>query len=189
MKTIFVLLLLFGGYTLQKSNNNEHPIKVSIELPDTVYYVGQRNIPIMLKIENTTSETLSIRNPKDFGSVRLLIKGREKANTSISNREIWIGKFYNAIQIKEYEVLEFKHDFTLDKFLGFWGWQTGKFEIFFEYYYEPPKKVKKKTYRKNIYKQYIGARFVTSNIFTFYLLDKEQYFSVLLRQNLLNGIR
>jgi len=174
MKTAFICILsLFFGSLAQKSNINEHPIKISLELPDTIY-VGQWNIPIILKIENTTSEILSIRNPKDWGSVKLRIKKGEKADTSTSNREIWIGKFYNAIQVKEYEVLEFKHDFTLDQFLRFWGWQTGKYEIFFEYYYEPQKKDKKKIYRKYIYKQYIGAKFVTSNIFTFYVCEKRE---------------
>jgi len=77
MKTAFICILsLFFGSLAQKSNINEHPIKISLELPDTIY-VGQWNIPIILKIENTTSEALSIRNPNAWGHIYTSLKRKE----------------------------------------------------------------------------------------------------------------
>ena len=179
MKTIFVLLLLFGGYTLQKSNNYEHPIKVSIELPDTVYYVGQRNIPIILKIENTTSKVLLIRHPNEYGYIFTTLKRKE-----IRGKGTPLIMVSSPIKIKEYETLKISISTTLDNSYSLDSHSIGKHDIYIKYYYELKKK---KIFRKN--KGVVDDGFVTSNVFTFYLLDKEQYFSVLLRQNLLNGIR
>ena len=184
MKTIFVLLLLFGGYTLQESNNNEHPIKVSIELPDTIYK-GQEDIPIILKVENTTSEVLSIRNPARWGNAYPFIR---QEGMNISMKKVNPGmSFYDVIQINGNETLRIKYSHTFDKIFSLGFYPSGKYEIYFEYYYKPKEKSKKMKFRKN--KGVVDDGFVTSNVFTFYLLDKEQYFSVLLRQNLLNGIR
>ena len=158
------MLSLFFDSLAQKSNNNEHPIKISIELPDTIY-VGQRNILIILKIENTTSEVLSIRNPKEWGTYFISLKQKElrKINSIIVDY---------VITIKEHETLRINLG-TLDGSYSLDIHSLGKHEIYFKYYYEPEKKSKMISFMKR-FKKKDGPKFVTTEVFTFYIRQKRE---------------
>jgi len=118
MKTLLICVLtLFFNHMMEKNENrnNEHPIKVSIELPDTIY-VNQRDIPIILKVENTTSEELSIRNPARWGNAYPIIRKGVKNMVGIKVQAR--AAFKDIIQIKANETLKIKFSHSLDAILG-----------------------------------------------------------------------
>jgi hypothetical protein len=126
---IYILTLPFGNL-MQENKNNELPVRVSIELPDTIC-AGQQNIPIILVVENTTSEVLSIRNPAHWGNAYPCIKQGDKEITAIKVK-INPAVFKDIIQIKEYETLRIKFDFTLDKIFSLEFYPSGQYSIYFE---------------------------------------------------------
>ena len=158
MKNIYIgILSLFLGSQMQV-NNNEPPIKVSVELPDTIHG-GQRDIPIILKVENTTSEEVSVRNPAHWGNAYPRIKQDGKDMPMIKvriNPEV----FYEVIQIKGFETLNVKFDYTLDKLFNFGFHPSGKYDIYFEFCYETRPKLKRN-------KPFSEGKCVKSNVFTF----------------------
>ena len=162
MKTFLICILSsFFASSIQENKNNEHPIKISVELPDTIY-VSQRDIPIILKIENTTSEILSINNPKHWGHVYTSLKRKEmsgKANPIILDY---------AIKIKEHEILTIRLG-TLDSSFLPDSYSLGKHDIYFKYYYEPTKKM---SFMNKLFNKKTVPKFVTSNVFTFYIREK-----------------
>jgi len=143
----------------------EYRIRISIELPDTIYE-GHQDIPIILKIENTTSEVLSIRNPALWGNAYPFIKQREM---DISMKKVNPGVvFYDVIQIKGHEILEIKFNHTLDNMFNLGFYPLGKYDIYFIYYYEPKKQPEKKIFRKKN-NPFIEEKYIISDVFTFYI--------------------
>lgn len=133
MKTIIIYFFtIFFGFIMQVNQNNNLPLKVSIELPDTIY-TGQRDIPIILKVENTSSEVLSIRNPAHWGNAHPFIK-QEGKNMSIIKVKINPKIFNDIIHINGNEFLRIKFDYTLDKLFNLEYHPSGKYDIFFELY-------------------------------------------------------
>jgi hypothetical protein len=156
---------------MQESKNNEHSIKVSIELPDTIY-VGQRDIPIILKIENTTSEVLSIRNPARWENAYPHIKQGDKVISTIKvSFDLDVCK--DIIQIQGNETLRIQFESTLDKIFSLEFYPSGKYEIYFSFNYEPidEKKYQKMTFLQMIFtkkKKFIEEKSIISDIFTLY---------------------
>jgi len=168
--SVFIISIVFTsvGIMAQESKNNEYPIKISIELPDTIY-LGQGNalivkIPIVLKIENTTSKVLSISNPKGYGHIYTSLKKREMRGRM---GELIITSI-NVIKIKEYETIRVElgslDSYPLES-------QLGKHEIYLKYYYEPKKVFKQRN--KQLVKS-VTEKFIISDVFTFYILEKRE---------------
>ena len=125
-----------------------------------------------MKIENTTSKALLISHPATWGHIYTSLKQRElKGKTS----EIQI-RIANAIKIKEYETLKIKVGALNDSYylpgssysLG--SHQLGKNNIYVKYYYEPKKIVRK---RKMLLVTSVTEKFVISDVFTFYVCEKD----------------
>ena len=182
--SVFLFSIVFAsvGIMAQESKNNEYPIKISIELPDTIY-VEPGNVPIILKIENTTSKVLSISNPKYWGYIyTCCLEMKMRGRTGFTDVIRWGIDAYDVIEIKEYETLRIKLG-TLDELLRLsypfvisLGIPIGKYDIYFEYYYESKKKpiFKRNMYKKR-YKQLTSAKFVTSDVVTLYVCEKDNF--------------
>ena len=183
MITVCIFLFsLFFGYLPQESNNNKHPIKVSIELPDTINYVGQRrNIPIILKFENTTSESLIIRN------LTAHIKQGEKQIMDLPKMEGKAGSLELFISIKGHEIYRTKYFYTLGQLFNFERHPSENYDIYFYYSY----KSMKKAFIKRIFSKkspFIEEKCTISDVFTFYYVHKQDLPASFYR-NLLNTIR
>ena len=124
---LFFLILSFGNL-MQEHKNNEQPIKVSVELPDTIC-VGQRDILITLIVENITSDILSIRSTAHWGNAFPRIKQGEKEIATIKVK-INPVVFKNIIQIKGNETIRIKFDYTLDKLFNLEYYPSGKYDIY-----------------------------------------------------------
>lgn len=146
MKTILICILtLFSSYLMQENINNKQSIKFSIELPDTIYK-GQKNIPILLKVENITSEVITINNPAHWGNIYPCIKQGQR-DIPLIKIKINPQHLNDTIQVKGKEIFEVNFDYTLDKMTNFDSLPYGKYEIQF---------------------QLQGKILIKSNIFTFY---------------------
>jgi len=149
MKSIPFLIPLFF-FTLQMQEFNiAQSIKFNISLPDTIYK-GQQCIPIILKIENISSEAISIRNPVHWGNTYPRLIQGEKDVHMIKVKE-------NPLHLKEiirivgYGNLGFNFDFTLDYMVNLDSLPTGKYELHFQMRATKP---------------------IESNVFTFYLKER-----------------
>ena len=127
---LFYILTLSFGNLMQENKKDELPIKVGIELPDTIC-VGQQDIPIILVVENTTSEVLSIRNPAHWGNAFPRIKQGDKEIATIKVK-INPAVFKNIIQINGNETVKIKFEYTLDKIFSLESYSTGQYNIYFE---------------------------------------------------------
>jgi hypothetical protein len=135
MKILFFgIITLFLGKPMQENNNSQPPLKVSIELPDTIY-AGYQAIPIILKVENMTSEVLSIRNPAHWGNAFPRIKWGKK-EIAIIKVKINPNVFKDIIQINGNEILRIKFDYALDKIFSLELYPSGKYDIYFIYSYD-----------------------------------------------------
>lgn len=132
MKTIiiYVFTLFFGFIMHTNINIKAQSIKFSIELPDTIYR-GQQNIPILLKVENTTSELITIKNPAHWGNAYPCIKQGQR-DIPLIKVKINPKHLNDTIQIKGKEVFEINFDFNLDKLTNFDFLPSGKYEIQFQ---------------------------------------------------------
>ena len=131
-------------------------VKLDIELPDTIYK-EQQNIPIVLKIENTRPETLSLRNPAYMGNAYPYIEQEKKEipapvywwnayKKKLKGIKLMIETIktnnppscvvYDTIHIKGYETLRINYEFTLDKLFNFKDYPSGRYNISFKFFYE-----------------------------------------------------
>lgn len=130
MKAILYILILFSSYLMQEDINNKQPIKFSLELPDTIYK-GQQCIPIILKIENTTSDLISIRNPVHWGNVYPYLNQGEK-NVPLIKIKVNPSHLNETVEIRGNETLKVSFDYTLDKMVQLDSIPSGKYEMYFQ---------------------------------------------------------
>lgn len=132
MTTIIICVLtLFSSLIIQENKNIEHrPFKFSIEISDTVYK-GQYCIPIILKVENITCETMTLSNPAHWGNSLPYLKqgGRDipMIKIKVNPRHL-----RDTIQIKGGEIYRTDFDYPLDKIVNFDFFPPGKYEMFFQ---------------------------------------------------------
>ena len=82
-------------------------VKFNVELPDTIYR-EQENIPIILRLENIRSETLSINNPAHWWNTYPQIKqGKKKVSLRKANY-LPANEVYDTIHIYGNETLRIK---------------------------------------------------------------------------------
>ena len=142
----------------------EHPIKLTIEIPDTICK-GEKDILIFLKIENLTSEELTITNPSRWGNIYPIIKEKGKIIPIIKVNPF--EPFKDIIKIKENEILRIKFDYTLDKLFNIDHYPSGKYELYFEYFYEP--RIEKGFVNKGKKRQNVEDKCIISDVFTFFV--------------------
>jgi hypothetical protein len=132
MKTmiIYVFTLFFGFIMQENINEKKQSVKFSIELPDTIYQ-GQQNVAILLKVENITSEVITINNPAHWGNAYPSIKQGQR-DIPLIKIKINPQHLNDTIQIKGKEILEVNFDYALDKMMNFNSLPSGKYEIQFQ---------------------------------------------------------
>ena len=126
MKVFLFFLLLFPNFSLQGNT----PIKFSIELPDTIYK-DQHDIPIILKIENTSPLLITIKNPKYWGNVFPHLTHEHKDIPLIKVR-MNLRLLEETIVIRGNDILKIPFVFTLDKIASIDFLPSGKYELYFE---------------------------------------------------------
>lgn len=128
--TLICILTLFLSYLMQENINSKQSLKFSIELPDTIYK-GQQCIPIILTVENITSDLISIRNPVHWGNVYPYLNQREK-NVPLIKIKINPLHLNETVEIRSKEVLKVTFDYTMDKIVKLDSLPSGKYEIHFQ---------------------------------------------------------
>ena len=140
MKAILFILLLFSNFSLQGNT----PIKFSIELPDTIYK-DQHDIPIILKIENTSPLLITIKNPKYWGNVFPHLTHEHKDIPLIKVR-MNLRLLEETIVIRGNDILKIPFVFTLDEMASIDFLPSGKYDLYFELQGKKPIKSEVKTF-------------------------------------------
>jgi len=172
MKTFFFSLILFFGITMSENNPTQPPIKLTVELPDTVR-VGERSIPIILKVKNLSSKALLIRNPIYWGNAFPIVK----RGTDVVAHDVRINpalnNLHSLVEIKKNEMLKFVFTHPLDRIYDLNSLSPGEYNIHFVFYYEPKKRPKRTTFLRAMFRRkpsyFKEEKFVRSNVFTFYV--------------------
>lgn len=131
--------LIFFVAILQENADNNKPIKFSIILPDTICS-KQNNIPIIIKVENKSSEILYIRNPAHWGNALPHIKQKDKELPMIKVR-VNPSVFNDIVQIKSNETLKIKFDYTLNRLFNLRHHNSGYYDMYFELFIDENKSI------------------------------------------------
>lgn len=130
----FCLLIVFSAFGIMVENqSSEQPLKLRIEVPDTIYS-GQYDIPITMVVENKTSEKIWIRNPAHWGNSFFYISDGERDCISIKVK-INPDVYKDFIQIEGKETKRIKFDYTLDKMFDSENFPSGEYSIYVSFHF------------------------------------------------------
>lgn len=153
MKVLIICLLpLFMSCMSKQNNMTEYSpsIQFDVELPDTISK-NQKDILITLKITNPTSVPVTIANPAHWGNTYPSISTSRNKIPMIKvkiNPQI----FDETVTVKSNETFETVFDYSLEKMINLYYCKTGNYEIYFEMQ---------------------GRVQAKSNIFSFFINDKQ----------------
>ena len=160
MKKIIIISLLFmvcNDFGLCQSNMAL--VKITVILPDTVCRES-RDTPIVLKVENLTSDSITIRDPAYWGNTFPICKNKKGIDVGPKVR-VYLGVAKYLIKLGKHEIKNLSFGWTLNDLFKFDYCPSDEYYISFVYCYGTPQKDKKG--------RIIYERSVNSNVCSFYL--------------------
>ena len=124
------------GFILNSNGQGNQILKFGIDLADSIS-VGMKDIQIQLRVENISSEAISIKNPSHWGNAYPFVehKGIEIPLIKVKvNPE----HFNDTVRLEPQQVFTVKFDYTLDKLLKLESLAAGSYEMFFRLQGNPP---------------------------------------------------
>jgi len=118
-------------YNCLVKHEKENPsIDFSIEMADTISD-NMRPIPIILKLENLTPDTITVRDPKLWGNAWPHVKHRQDIVPSVTLVRYNPDAKKRLIDIGPYETVKIRYDFTLDQLYIVKSFKPGSYDLFY----------------------------------------------------------